>query len=201
MKRTSAVALGIEARLFRNSRRRTADVEGTHGELRSRFADGLRRDDAGSLAEFDQAAGSQVASVAHDANAALRLAGEHRADLHPLDTGRLNRARQVFGDFVVHVDHDLAFVVLDLLQRHAAHDAVAQRLDDLARFDDTGDEDAVHGAAVVLADDHVLRHVDQTARQVARVGGLQRRIGQTLAGAVRRDEVFAAPSALHGSSP
>ena len=190
MKRTSAVALGIEARLFRNSRRRTSDVEGTHGELRSRFADRLRRDDAGSLAEFDQTSGSQVASVAHDANAALRFAGEHRANLHPLDTGGLNRARQIFGDLVVDVDHDLAVVVFDFLERHAADDAVAQRLDDLAGFDDTGDENSVHGAAVVFADDHVLRHVDQTPRQVARVGGLERRIGQTLAGAVRRDEVF-----------
>ena len=39
-------------------------------------------------------------------------------------------------------------------------------------------------------DDAVLRHVDQTARQVARVRGLQRGVGQTLAGAVRRVEVL-----------
>src|SRR5208282_4904026 len=61
-----AVALGIKARLFRNSRRRASDVEGAHGELRSRFADGLRRNHAGGLAEFDQAPGSQITSVAHD---------------------------------------------------------------------------------------------------------------------------------------
>ena len=42
----------------------------------------------------------------------------------------------------------------------------------------------------VLVDDHVLRHVHETARQVAGVGGLERRVGQTLAGAVRRDEVL-----------
>ena len=49
-------------------------------------------------------------------------------------------------------------------------------------------------AAVVLVDDHVLRDVDETARQVARVGRLERRVGQTLARAVRRDEVLHAPS-------
>src|SRR5439155_11991174 len=86
-----AAALGIEARLFRNSRCRTADVEGTHRELRSRLADRLGCDDAGSFAEFDQSSGGEVASVAHDADAALRLAGQHRTDLHPLDTGCLNR--------------------------------------------------------------------------------------------------------------
>ena len=36
----------------------------------------------------------------------------------------------------------------------------------------------------------VLRHVDQAAGQVARVRGLERGVGQTLARAVRRDEVL-----------
>src|SRR4030088_1589861 len=156
-------------------------MEGTHGELRSRFANRLSRDHTGSLAEFHQAPGSQIASVAHDANSAPRLAGEHRANLHPFDTGSLNRTRQIFGDLVIHVDHDLAFVVFDLLERYAAHDTVSQGLDNFSGLDDTGDENPVHGAAVVFADDDVLRDVNQTAREVARVGGLQSRIGQTLA--------------------
>ena len=41
-----------------------------------------------------------------------------------------------------------------------------------------------------LGDDHVLRDVDQTAGEVAGVGGLERGVGETLAGAVRRDEVL-----------
>ena len=162
-----AVALGIQPRLLGDSRRRTTDVEGTHRELGSRFADGLRRDHSRGLAQFDQPARRQVASVAHHANSAFRFAGQHRADFHPFDTGSLNRAGQLFGDFVVDVDDHAAVVVLDLLERHAAHNAVAQRFDDLAGFDDTGDVDAVHGSAIVFADDHVLRHVDQTPRQVA----------------------------------
>ena len=52
------------------------------------------------------------------------------------------------------------------------------------------DVDAVDRAAVVLVDDHVLGDVDQTAREVAGVGGLERGVGQTLARAVRRDEVL-----------
>ena len=131
-----AVVLGVEARLLADSRSRTADVEGTHRELRSRFADGLRRDDARGLAQFDQASRCQVAAVAHHANAALRFAGQHGANLHALDSGRLNRAGQLFRDLLVDVDDDVAFVVLDLLQRDAAHDTVAQRLDDLARLHD-----------------------------------------------------------------
>src|SRR5262249_11007624 len=50
--------------------------------------------------------------------------------------------------------------------------------------------------AVLLADDDVLRDVDQTPGQVTRVGRPQRRVGQTLAGAVRRDEVLQHGQAL-----
>ena len=39
-------------------------------------------------------------------------------------------------------------------------------------------------------DDDVLRHVDETAGEVTRVGGLERGIGQTLTRAVGRDEVL-----------
>src|ERR1700691_2154540 len=81
-----AVVFGIEARLLGNSRGRAPDVEGTHGELRSRLADGLRSDHARGFAEFYQAARGQIAAVAHDADAALGFASEHRANLHSLDS-------------------------------------------------------------------------------------------------------------------
>ncbi len=185
-----AVVLGIEARLLADSRSRATDVEGAHGELRSRLADGLRRDDARGLAQFDQPARSQVAAVAHHADTALRLAGQHRTNLHPLDTRGLHRACQVFRNLLVDVNDDVAFVVLDLLQRNTADNTVAQRLDDLARLHDRGDVDAVHRAAIVFADDHVLRHVHQAAGQVAGIRRLESGIGQALTRAVGRDEVL-----------
>ena len=59
-----------------------------------------------------------------------------------------------------------------------------------------GMHDAALGAAVLLADDDVLRDVDQTTGQVAGVGGPQRGVGQTLAGAVGGDEVLQHGQAL-----
>ncbi len=97
-----------------------------------------------------QPAGGQVAAVALHAHAALRFAGQHRADLDALDTGRLNGRGQFLGDLLVDADDDVAFVVLLIFERHAAHNAVAQRFDDLAGFDDRLDENAFRGAAVVL---------------------------------------------------
>ena len=49
---------------------------------------------------------------------------------------------------------------------------------------------ALFGAAVVVTGDDVLRHVDQAPGQVARVGGAKGGVGETLAGAVGRDEVL-----------
>ena len=57
--------------------------------------------------------------------------------------------------------------------------------------------DVLLGAAVGLADDHVLGDVDQTPGQVARVGGPQGRVGETLSGAVGGDEVLEHGQALH----
>src|SRR6202140_6012761 len=135
-------------------------MEGTHGELRSRFANRLRRDDSRRLAEVDQASRSQVASITHHANAALRFASEHRANLYPLDASSLNRPCQIFRDLVIDINDDLTLVVFNLLKRHTTDDTIAQRFDNLARFDDAGDENSVDRAAIVFADDHVLRHVN-----------------------------------------
>ena len=187
-----AVVAGFDLRLFGDAGCRAADVERAHRELRARFADGLRGDHADRFAHLDEAAGGEVAAVAAAANTAPGFAREHGANFHALDAGRLNRIGQLFGDFLVDLDDHVAFVVFDLLERDAAHDAVAQRLDFDAGFENRFDVNSVGRAAVEFVNDHVLRHVDETAREVAGIGGLERRIGQTLTSAVRGDEVFAA---------
>ena len=167
-------------------------MEGAHRELRARLADRLRRDDADRLAEVDHVPAREVAAVAADAHAPARLAGEHRADLHPLEAGVLDELRPSSSSI-----SSLAWTmtlpvngIADVLERHAAEHAVAEALDDLAALDERRHLDAVERAAVLLGDDRVLRDVDETAGQVAGVGGLERRVGETLAGAVRRDEVL-----------
>ena len=165
-------------------------MEGTHGELGAGLADGLGRDDADGFAHLHHLAGAEVAAVAEDADAALGLAGEDRADLDLLDAGGLDGGGEVFVDFLIDFDDGLALEVLELLERDAADDAVAERLDGLAGFDDGRDVDAFDGAAIVVRDDDILRHVDEAAGEVTGVGGLERGIGETLAGAVGGDEVL-----------
>ena len=78
----------------------------------------------------------------------------------------------------------------NIFKRCAANDAIAQRLDFLAAFNDRARRNTTQRAAVLFADDDVLGHVNQTPRQVTRVGGFERRIGETFTRAVCRDEVL-----------
>src|SRR5690606_14182711 len=71
------------------TRSRAADVEGTHRQLGTRFADRLGGDDAHRLADVDQAATGQVAAVAVRAHAEGRFAGDGRTHLDRLDAGVL----------------------------------------------------------------------------------------------------------------
>src|SRR5260370_17356446 len=116
--------LRSETRLFGTSRSGPSGVEGTNRELCSRLADGLGRDNAGGLTQLDQTSRRQVAAVAHDANPALGLAGEHGADLYPLDARGLNRPSELLGDLVVDVHDDVATVVFTLFDRHPSYDAL-----------------------------------------------------------------------------
>src|SRR6185312_4251606 len=102
--------------LFGNARRRSSDVERTHGELRARLADGLRGDDADRFAHLDGRSGGQVTSVAARASPTTTLARQHRANFDPLNTRSLNLVGQLFADFLVHVDNHVAFIVANLVE-------------------------------------------------------------------------------------
>ena len=171
--------------------RRAADVERAHGELGARLADRLRRDDADRLAEIDRRAAGEIAPVALAADPVLGLAGEHRADADSLDLGLLDLLDVTLLDQLARRDHHLAGRRRDdVFGRGTSEDALAERSDDLAGVDDRLHLQAGIGTAIRLDDDAVLRHVDKTSGQIARVRRLQRRVGEALARAVGGVEVL-----------
>src|SRR5229473_6004793 len=192
-----AFDLGLAHRLLGDTCRRAADVEGPQRQLRARLADRLRREDPDRLPQVHHVHGGEVAAVTHAAYAALRLAGEHRADADRLDSRILDRLRGLLVDQLPGLDQHLGPLVLvqlvritHLVERHAAHQALAQRLDDVLALLQCRHLEPEDGAAIFFGDRDVLRHVHQAARQVARVRGLQRRVGEALSRAVGRDEVL-----------
>src|SRR5512147_406320 len=163
--------LRFEDGLLNNLARRTADVEGPHRELGAGLADGLRGNDADRLADIYELAAAEVSAVAHLADAAKRLAREHRADLDAIDAGLLDPLDEVLVDLPLGADdHFLGDRVLHIFGRNPTEEALGERLDDLAAFDEGADDDAVRRSAVVLGDDYVLRYVDEAPREIPGVG-------------------------------
>jgi hypothetical protein len=78
----------------------------------------------------------------------------------------------------------------------AAQHAIVEGLDDLLVLLQRGGHQTTERSAILVGDHHVLRHVHETAGEVTGVGGLQRRIGQTLTGTVGGDEVLQDGQAL-----
>src|SRR5690606_9384686 len=171
----------------------TTLVEGTHRELRSGLTDRLGGDDADRLADVDELSGRERTAVAGGADADRRLAGEHRAHLDGLDAGLDERVDQHVAHVGAGRGHHGALGVDRVLgegaREHRVLDVLVahQLVADLRRDPDL---ETLRRAAVVLTDDDILRDVDETTREVARVRGTQSGVGETLTGTVRGDEVL-----------
>ena len=192
-----ALLLGLDLALLDVAGGRAADVEGAHRQLRARLADALGGDDAHGHALLHQRAGGKVHAVAQGADAQRGLAGHGAADLDLLQAHLLDAAGNLERDEVVLLDdHFVGDGVDDVRPADAAADRVLEAHLDLLAAVDHALGDALRGAAVVHGHDDVLGHVGQLAGEVARVGRLQGRIGQALAGTVRRAEVLQHAQAL-----
>ena len=97
------------------------------------------------------------------------------------------------GDLLVALEQLATAFGFELFRRQATDQVVVERAVVLAQ----DHLDVVFGFAVLLAHDHVLGDVDQAPGQVAGVGRTQRRVGETLSGAVGGDEVLQDREALH----
>ena len=185
------VMLRLEARTFDFLGRRTADVEGTHGELGAGFADGLRRDDADRFADVDEVAAGKVAPVAQGADAAFGLAGQGGTDHHRVDAAFVEVLGDGFVDErVFRIEQIARRRIVHRVEQHATERALGQLLLDFAAVLDGPDFDAVDGAAVVFGDDDVLHHVHEAAGQVPGVRRFEGGVRETLTGAVGGGEVL-----------
>ena len=168
-----------------------AGVEGAHGELRSRFADGLGSDDADGQAFLNEPAGGHIHAVAKGANAARAFAGERAADANLVQTEPFDARGDFLGNQLVFgQNHFIGHQVADRIASGAAHDVFAKTDVHFLALVGGGLGHAIDRAAVVMIHDYVLGDVGELAGEVAGVGGLERGVGQSLACAVRGAEVF-----------
>ena len=166
-------------------------MEGSHGELRSRLANRLRGDRADGETAFDEVAGGHVHAVAAGTDASSGVTRQRGADLYRFDAEFLDLLGDFAGDDLVLLHDDFVRERIDdRLAVRAADDDLPQRDIDLLALVDGPLGNASFRTAVVLGDDDGLRHIVEFAGEVARVGRLERCIGQPLAGTVRGREVL-----------
>src|SRR4029453_4927753 len=172
-------------------------------QLRARLPDRLRRQYPYGVSDLTELAGAEEDAVTGAADAELAAALEHRADRNA-DVGLvgeelLELLDHVLADLDALLEQHLRARNSLLFQGVPVHgdDPAEQALVDALAYDVQRQLDELLRLAVVLSDDHVLRDVDETPRQVARVGRAQRRVGPALGGAGRRDEVLEHRQAFH----
>src|SRR5450830_1908452 len=185
------VGLGFHRRSHCCTRCRTTDVERTHGQLSTWLTNRLRSDNTDCFTAVDQHAAAQIATVALGAQAVARVASQRSANLDFVDAEAFDFFNRIF----IHqrtgfVQRSLGFRIDDVGSSNTAEDTVAQRFNDFTAFNHRLHGRAVGGTAIIFDHDQILGHVNQTTCQVTGVRGLQRRIGQTLTGAVRRNKVL-----------
>ena len=165
-------------------------MEGTHRQLGTGLADGLGGDDTDRLTDGDGLTVRKVRAVALLAPAVLGAAGEDGADLDALDAGIADDIGFLFAHEDVLGDQHVAVLITEVTDKVAADQTLVHLFDDLLARLDIKDLQTFVGMAVVVADDNLLRDVDQTTGQVTGVGGTQRGIGKTFTGAAGGDEVL-----------
>ena len=171
--------------------RSTTDVERTHGQLSTRFTNGLSGDNTDSFTGINELAAAEIAAVALGAKTVACFAGKRSADLDFVNAELRDEFDIIFFKQVTGREDFFLIVRIDnRISRHAAENTVGQTFGHFTAFNQSFHQNALMGSAVVLGNHQVLGHVDQTTSQVTGVSSLQSRIGQTLTSTVGRHEVL-----------
>src|SRR5690625_6724989 len=110
------------------SRSRTTKVEGPHGQLSARLANGLGGNDTDRLAKVDDGPARQIAAIAGCANSIARFTGNRRAHQHPVDAGCLKLLYPLFvKQGSAGAKHLVAVDGIDVLGRYPAQYPHTQR--------------------------------------------------------------------------
>ena len=142
-------------------------MEGTHGQLGTRLTDGLSSDCTDCFTHFNRITCRQVDTVTVAANPMTSVTCKYAADGHFVHTSIDNFTGNIFGNQLIWTDdHRTSFRMFDSLLGVATLQTLFQRLDHLFAIGDRGDVQTTVGSTVVLTDDDILGHVNQTTSQI-----------------------------------
>ncbi len=134
----------------------------------------------------------EVTSVTFGTDTLLRFAGKHRTDLHRLYRRFLYTVSDSLCDFLAGMNYDLLRIVgiNYIMNGYASENTLAERCDYFLVVLDFCADKTTERSAILFVDDHVMRHVYETAGEITGIGCLKSRIRKTLARTVGRDKVL-----------
>ena len=103
----------------------TARMEGTHGQLGTRFTDSLRGNGADSFAHVNIMVCCQVTAVAFAAYTEFGFTGQYRTDLDFI-AHHSNLICHIFRNIIIDVEQHIAFRIFDIFRQRPADDTVMQ---------------------------------------------------------------------------
>ena len=183
--------LDLNAVSGRSTACRTTDVEGPHGQLRTRLTNRLSCDDTDGLADVDLMATCQIAPITFGTDSVTGFTGDWRAGNYLIDTVQFDELDPLLINQGTSRNNNLLSTGLEnIFGNNPTEYALTQRLDNIAAFNMRRHQQTTLSAAVNCGNHQVLRHIHQTTGQITRVGRLQGSIRQTFTRTVSRDEVL-----------
>ena len=177
--------LGLDTRCNCSTGRRTTNVERTHRQLRTRLTNRLSCDNADRLACVNQRAAAEITTIALGAQTVAGITGQRRTNLDHVNTNFVKFVAKPLIQQGAGSDHNFMRIRIDdVNSSDTTENTITQRLNDFTAFHKRTHLNAASRTAVVLDHHKILRHVNETTGEVARVCRLQRRISQTLTSTV-----------------
>src|SRR5690606_30430850 len=167
----------------------TTGVEGSQGQLCTRFTDGLGGNNTNSRAKFDHFAPTKVGAITTGTNAVNEFTGQWRTHKDLVNISGNDLIDQIFRDQIVAFCEDFpGFRVNKAGSQKTSNKAISERL--TGNIIGSVDPNAFFGAAIFIIDNDILGNVHQTAGQITSFCRTQSRICQTFSGTMGGNEVF-----------
>ena len=169
-----------------------AYVESPHRQLRTGFANRLRRHYTDGFTDVNQVAARQVPAVTTRTDPVTGLAGNRRPYLYLVNTVFVHN----FNQFLIQQGTVGNKYLLgrtrpgDITDQDPTQDSFPQGFDNVSPLNQRSQFYAGLRTAIVLSHDKVLGNVHQAPGQVSGIGGFQGRIRETLTGAMGRYEIL-----------
>ncbi|MPM80834.1 hypothetical protein SDC9_127885 [bioreactor metagenome] len=166
-------------------------MEGSEGQLSSRFTDGLCSDYSYCLSHVDWFSGGQVSTVTFCTDPFLGLTSQWRTNFNHLDSCVFNLfCKRLINDGVCFQNDFISFWVEDIVKRNPTQNSFGDFLNDFVIFLQWRNFGSSQSTTIIFSDDDVLSHVNQSSGQVTCIRRFQSGICKTFTGTVSGDKVF-----------